>query len=238
MSIVRGKKYIDELEKCSKPRSTGYGTDLLAGNDHYRAYVGPARDYDIISAMTFNLLTSVGLRQNHKLLDVGCGSLRMGRLLIPYLNEGNYFGVEPNEWLVSDGVKNEVGVSQIDIKNPTFSFAANLNSFPKHIGLDYAFAQSIFSHCGVDLILDWLNQISFHLKDTGALFATFLKSEVDFNGSGWIYPGCVRFLPSTMEALAAKAGFSFKVINWSHPRQSWAVFYKENFNTSSNEIIW
>ena len=112
--------------------------------------------------MVFNLLTSAGLRQDHKLLDIGCGSLRVGRLLIPYLNEGNYFGIEPNRWLVADGIKNEIGPSQIKIKKTTFSFATNLNSFSEHIGLDYGFAQSIFSHCGTDLILKWLNQASFH----------------------------------------------------------------------------
>ena len=65
------------------------GLNLKAGDSHYRAYVGPPGDYDRIAAMTFNLLTAVGLRQQHKVLDIGCGSLRVGRLLIPYLNKGN-----------------------------------------------------------------------------------------------------------------------------------------------------
>jgi len=47
--------------------------------------------------MTFNLLTTLGLRQASSLLDVGWRSLRIGRLLIPYLNLGKYFGVEPNK---------------------------------------------------------------------------------------------------------------------------------------------
>src|SRR5437879_7690102 len=76
------------------------GLGLKPGDPHYRAYVGPPEDYDLIAAMTFNLLTTLGLRQHHSLLDVGCGSLRIGRLLIPYLNRGKYFGIEPNEWLV------------------------------------------------------------------------------------------------------------------------------------------
>lgn len=79
--------------------------------------------------MVFNLLTSVGLRQHHRVLDIGCGSLRVGRLLIPYLNQGNYFGVEPNEWLVSDGILNEIGQDQIEIKQPTFSFRSSLEGF-------------------------------------------------------------------------------------------------------------
>ncbi len=75
------------------------GLGLKPGDPQYRAYVGPPEDYDLIAAMTFNLLTTLGLRQHHSLLDIGCGSLRIGRLVIPYLNRGKYFGVEPNEWL-------------------------------------------------------------------------------------------------------------------------------------------
>src|SRR5437870_13686880 len=84
------------------------GIGLTPGDSHYRAYVGPPQDYDLIAAMTFNLLTTAGLRQHHKLIDVGCGSLRAGRLFIPYLNSGNYIGVEPNEWLVTEAIESEM----------------------------------------------------------------------------------------------------------------------------------
>src|SRR5207244_4835822 len=99
------------------------GVGLKPGNSHYRAYVGPPEDYDLIAAMTFNLLTTLGLRQHHSLLDVGCGSLRIGRLLIPYLNRGKYFGVEPNEWLFEQGIKRELGEALLKIKRQTFLFA-------------------------------------------------------------------------------------------------------------------
>jgi hypothetical protein len=79
----------------------------------------------LIAAMTFNLLTTLGLRQHHSLLDVGCGSLRIGRLLIPYLNRGKYFGVEPNEWLVQEGIKRELGDALLEIKRPTFFFSVS-----------------------------------------------------------------------------------------------------------------
>jgi SAM-dependent methyltransferase len=65
-------------------------------------------------------LYALGLRQDHRLLDVGCGSLRAGRLLIAYLEPGHYFGVEPNTWLVDEAVKGQVGKDLVDIKRPTF----------------------------------------------------------------------------------------------------------------------
>ena len=87
------------MESSSDDRED-LGAGLKPGDPHYRAYVGPPEDYDLIAAMTFNLLTTLGLRQHHSLLDVGCGSLRIGRLLIPYLNRKKYFGLEPHQWLV------------------------------------------------------------------------------------------------------------------------------------------
>lgn len=219
--------------QTDKPHTNGTGIGLKPGDEHYRAYVGPPEDYDLISAMVFNLLTCAGLRQHHRVLDIGCGSLRVGRLLMPYLNSGNYFGVEPNQWLVRDGILNEVGQDQIRIKNPTFSFNTSLSEFPDALQIDFAVAQSIFSHCSTTLVSNWLTDVSRHLKDDGALFATFLVADEDYNGEeGWIYPGCVRFRPDTMASLAQEAGLRFEVLDWRHPRQTWAVFSKPGFNNS------
>lgn len=215
-----------------KAKTSGLAIDLNPGDEHYRAYVGPPEDYDLVSAMVFNLLTSIGLRQHHRVLDVGCGSLRVGRLLIPYLNPRNYYGVEPAEWLVEDGIANEIGRDMVRIKRPTFSFHSSMEEFKKSLGIDYAVAQSIFSHCGRDLIGQWLSEVSFHLKDDGALVATFLIDNKDFDGRGWIYPDCVSYRPETMGELASKSGFAFRILDWAHPRQTWAIFSKKNYDKS------
>lgn len=220
---------------AARPYSAGTGLGLKPGDEHYRAYVGPPEDYDLISAMVFNLLTCCGLRQHHRVLDIGCGSLRVGRLLIPYLNPGNYVGVEPNKWLVDDGIINEVGEDLIRKKEPLFSINSSLSEFSASLNLDYAIAQSIFSHCSKNLIRDWLKQASSHLKDSGALFATFLVADEDYSGDeGWIYPGCVRYRPDTLAAMAREANLDFEIIDWKHPRQTWAVFSKEQFDKSSS----
>jgi hypothetical protein len=79
----------------SIPREGARG--LTAGSEaHYSAYVGPPREYDFMGATQFRLLTTLGLRETHRLLDFGCGSLRAGRFLIPYLLPAHYYGVEPN----------------------------------------------------------------------------------------------------------------------------------------------
>ncbi|MGE5625966.1 MAG: hypothetical protein ACM3ZT_10515 [Bacillota bacterium] len=213
-----------------KPRTTGAGEGLKPGDDHYRAYVGPPQDYDLVSAMTFNLLTCAGLRQHHRLLDIGCGSLRSGRLFIPYLVAGNYVGIEPNTWLVQDGILNETGEDLIRLKKPLFSHAMTLEEFREPLQLDYAVAQSIFSHTSLRILEGWLRDCAFHLKESGALFATFLEGDTDYAGDDWVYPGCVSFKPSTLEKLATKYGLRFLRLDWYHPRQRWALFAKPGFD--------
>src|SRR5258707_7928951 len=132
------------------------GVGLKPGDPHYRAFVGPPGDYDLVAAMTFNLLTTLGLRQHHSLLDVGCGSLRVGRLLIPYLNQEKYFGIEPNEWLVQEGIRHEIGETLLQIKRPKFFFSDSPAALSAAgVAFNFAVAQSIFNHCRLDLIKPW-----------------------------------------------------------------------------------
>ena len=209
------------------------GLGLKPGDPQYRAYVGPPEDYDMIAAMAFNLLTTLGLRQHHSLLDVGCGSLRIGRLLIPYLNRGKYFGVEPNEWLVEEGIRRELGETLVQIKRPTFLFSETPDAIAQaKTAFDFALAQSIFSHCGLDLIKGWLSAISRSLAPHGALVATFLIGEEDSAKTGWIYPDCVNYRPGTLERAAKDVNLRFEILNWKHPRQTWALFAAPGFNST------
>jgi SAM-dependent methyltransferase len=209
------------------------GAGLKPGDPQYRAYVGPPEDYDLIAAMAFNLLTTLGLRQHHTVLDIGCGSLRIGRLLIPYLNRGKYFGVEPNEWLVTEGIRRELGETLIKIKRPTFFFSDSPATIARaNIAFDFALAQSIFSHCGLDLINGWLSAISRSLAKDGALVATFLIGEEDCTKTGWIYPDCVNYRPATIEHAANQVDLRFEILDWKHPRQSWALFAPPGFDST------
>jgi SAM-dependent methyltransferase len=209
------------------------GLGLKPGDPQYRAYVGPPEDYDLVAAMAFNLLTTLGLRQHHSLLDVGCGSLRIGRLLIPYLNRGKYFGVEPNEWLVDEGIRRELGETLVQIKRPTFFFSDSPDIISQaKLAFDFALAQSIFSHCGLDLIKRWLSAISRSLAANGALVATFLIGDEDSTQTGWIYPECVNYRPATLERAAKDVNLRFEILDWKHPRQTWALFAAPGYDST------
>jgi SAM-dependent methyltransferase len=219
--------------EMASPDREDLGLGLKPGDPQYRAFVGPPEDYDLVAAMTFNLVTTLGLRQHHSLLDVGCGSLRIGRLLIPYLNRGKYFGVEPNEWLVDEGIRRELGETLVQIKRPTFFFSDSPETITQaKTAFDFALAQSIFSHCGLNLIKGWLSAISRSLAQDGALVATFLIGEEDAAQKGWIYPDCVNYRPATLDRAAKDLNLRFEILDWKHPRQTWALFAAPGFDST------
>lgn len=220
---------LDRTAANDAPESLGL--ELRPGASHYRAYVGPPVDYDLVAAMSLGLLTTLGLRQHHQVLDIGCGSLRVGRLLMPYLNRGGYTGLEPNEWLVHEGIANEIGEDQVRIKQPSFVFAESAAGLiAQGRRYDFMLAQSIFSHTGLDLLDQWLAEAGQLLTPTGALVATFIPGEVDTDRRGWIYPDCVAFDPKTIASLASRHGLDFVPVDWRHPRQTWALLAKPGFD--------
>src|SRR5579875_1380257 len=106
-------------------------TDGRESDDH-RSFVGPADQYDLIGAGQFALLYALGLRAHHRLLDIGCGSLRAGRMLIAYLEPERYVGVEPNRWLIDAALRRELGEGIIALKRPRFD--ANAEFALAHLG--------------------------------------------------------------------------------------------------------
>ena len=100
---------------------------LKPGDDHYMAYVGPPKQYYFIGATQFRLLCTLGLRAYHTLLDFGCGSLRAGRLFINYLDEGKYFRIDPNKWLIDDCIANQLGNDLIQLKKPTVDYSEDFS---------------------------------------------------------------------------------------------------------------
>ena len=201
---------------------------LPPGAEHYAAYVGPPRQYDFMGATQFRLLTTLGLREHHMLLDFGCGSLRAGRLLIPYLLAGHYYGLEPNRWLVEDGIARELGAAVAALKRPTFRYDYDFSANKFGMQFDYILAQSIFSHAGRDVISVALDSFKARLNADGLILATFIQpcqlgGAGEFRGAGWVYPGCVSYNIETVLRLIEDAGLVGREIPWFHPRQTWFV---------------
>src|SRR3989449_5135255 len=64
--------------------------------------------WDEIGQLQIDFLVSQGLMPHHRLLDIGCGSLRGGVKMIRYLDVGHYAGVDLHESLINAGYEIEL----------------------------------------------------------------------------------------------------------------------------------
>jgi SAM-dependent methyltransferase len=195
----------------------------------YRTYVGPADSYDRMAAMQFNLLTYLGLRQDHSLLDIGCGSLRAGRLFIPYLNPGRYFGIEPEEWLLREAIKKEVGQAMIDLKRPTFSSNAEFQLTTFGQSFDFIIAQSIFSHIGERHIGQAAAEAKRVLKPEGLFVASFFEDPTrNYTGDKWATKA--TYTMARMKEMIEKASLHCERFVWPHTGfQTWILITQPEY---------
>lgn len=202
------------------------GKNLPVGSKNYRAYVGLPQNYDVSAALQFNLLTQMNLRENHSILDIGCGGLRVGRLLIPYLRPRKYFGLEPEEWLIDEAIENELGQDIIEIKKPTFDHNKDFNLGVFGEKFDYLIAQSIFSHASEDAIRKCAIEAEKVMKPDSIFVATFYEGTENYTGKKWAYPERVYYTFEKMKEIFEDANLICKRLDWIHPYQKWILILK------------
>jgi hypothetical protein len=205
------------------------GAGVAPGSRHYRAFIGATQTYDIFAHMQFSLMTLLGLRQEHTLLDIGCGSLRAGKLFLVYLLPERYFGIEPEQWLVEQGIDKEIGHELAARKRPKFQYSDEFPCSSFGVQFDFILAQSIFSHASQAQIQKCLAEARASMKDTSMFAASFVEGPEDYAGDKWVYPGTIRYRSETIERLANQAGLHCRRLDWFHiGGQAWFVFFVPN----------
>lgn len=193
----------------------------------HRAHVGQPQRFDVAGASQFALLFLLGLRGHHRLLDFGCGSLRLGRLAIPYLDSGNYFGLEPDLSLVEAGFAEELGHDARVLKRPSFRQDDNFSAEVFGCKFDFIIAQSVFSHAGSGPLRTALASFRRSLEPGGLILANWLlgpeEPSLPLDTTSWVYPRCVPFMPDRIVAHADEAGLAIAACPWVHPGLNWFV---------------
>ncbi len=201
---------------------------------NYRSFVGPEDRYDIMGALQFTLMTYfLGMRESNTLLDIGCGSLRAGRLFIPYLNPGNYFGIDPNLALVNKGLEYELGEEIRGVKQPSFMYRADFSFRHFDTKFDFLLAQSVFSHASEDQIRLCFRNAKEVMHKESVFAATFFKGKKDYKGDSWVYPDIVPYTFKTISNIAREeAGLMTISIHFYHPSQQWVLM------SNPDNILW
>lgn len=183
--------------------------------------------WDQMGNLQYNFLLSKGLKKEHKFLDIGCGSLRLGVKLIPYLNAGNYYGIEKDESLLKLGIKNEIDIKVLSTKNPSFLINNKFELEKFNAKFDFIIAQSIFTHITMDEIQICLMNVKKVLKQGGIFFATFFEADtneklINQQGKKVFYQKRDFF-----KYLANTVNLKFEYLgDWNHPRGQKIMSFK------------
>jgi SAM-dependent methyltransferase len=157
-----------------------------------------------------------GLKPDSKLLDVGCGSLRLGVKVIPFLEKGNYYGIDCDKEMVTAGLNNELSQDVRQQKNPLFAINKNfdLSSFGQ-IKFDMAMAQSVWTHItppGIELCM---KNVVESLKPGGVFLASYNLAENNMPAFGKPYPVMTKYPVDFFDTLACKYNLDMVNIgNW------------------------
>jgi len=152
---------------------------------------------------------------------VACGSLRGGVRFIPYLEPGNYLGIDMQSRLIDAGVRKELGEKLSALKQPEFvvSDRFEFDRFSKRP--DFAIAQSLFSHLTAGDISLCLRNLRAVAKPGTRFYASFFETERPLKNAEKSDPhGKFLYSRDQMSQFGAECGWSSRYIgDWNHPRE-------------------
>lgn len=174
------------------------------------------------------LLKGLGMKPEHRLLDFACGSLRVGRWFIPYLDRDRYFGIDKNLWLVEMARLEEIPAEVWEEKRPRFSDEAGFNAavFEPEM-FDFVLAHAVMMHSCHRQIRALLQSLSKVLKRGGLLLGDTATGGPDYEGDGAPrYPSTVYHSVGRFQ----QTGFEFDLIGdlpWCGNGRPWFTLRRE-----------
>ena len=218
MTIFTMTRKVKDLWRGAAPanHTVDAGRVVVDGKGH-REYVGGA--WDRVGALQLRFMIDRGLRPDHVLLDIACGSLRAGVHFIPYLEPGNYLGIDIKRELIDAGIKEELGEELYGLKKPEFVVSDAFEFFRFSKQPDFAIAQSLFTHLIERDILLCLSNLRAVAKSDSKFYATFNRCKARKKNPDQSHPHKVfRYTPELMRSFGERTAWSSRYIGeWDHP---------------------
>lgn len=146
------------------------------GPANRHALVGPEDLWEPKRRFQFEFLTSHGLRPQHRLLDIGCGTLRGGLPLIEYLQPGHYTGIEARAAVLEEGRK-ELTEAGLTHKQPVLVCASDPAQIELDAPFDFVWAFSVLIHLSDELVDGYLRLVARSLTESGKFYANVMLGE-------------------------------------------------------------
>jgi len=130
-----------------------------------------------IGQMQFDYLIGHGLKPGDRMLEIGCGNLRAGRLFIEHLDAGNYYGVDisPDILLAAADTIADFG---LQAKLPHLVLVRDMGlAFLPDGGFTVVHAHSVFSHSPIEVIGECLESVARIMAPDGFFDFTFDRTD-------------------------------------------------------------
>ena len=192
----------------------------------HRDYVGGL--WEEIGTLQFEFLRSRGLKPESYLIDIACGSLRLGVKAIPFLLPEHYLGIEKEPGLIAAGLALELGNDTRAARRPRIVISDSFEFSKFGQQADFAIAQSLFTHLPPHLINRCFENLHPWLAEKGAFFATYFEVERPRKNPDKPHDhGYFAYTKAEMVEFGVANGFSPNYIgDWHHPRGQVIVEYR------------
>jgi SAM-dependent methyltransferase len=132
--------------------------------------VGPAGFWVMKRRFQFKFLLSRGLQPEHRVLDMGCGTLRGGIPLIDYLDVGNYVGVEARANVLEEG-RRELAEARLEHKRPLLIVEVDPAQVRLDVPVAYIWAFSVLIHMPDEVLDACLGMAARVMTEDGQFYA-------------------------------------------------------------------
>ncbi|MFE9032070.1 class I SAM-dependent methyltransferase [Streptomyces iakyrus] len=130
-----------------------------------------------IGRMQFDYLVGHGLRPHHRMLEIGCGNLRAGRLFIGHLDTGHYYGIDISPHILL-AAQDTLVAEELQPKLPYLALSRDLTfAFLPDAHFDVVHAHSVFSHSPLHVIEECFANVGRILAPGGFFDFTFDRTE-------------------------------------------------------------
>ena len=184
---------------------------------------GPEDRFENLGRKSLAAMINYGLMPDHKVLDVGAGSLRVGWWLFHYIEPSNYYAIEPVRSRIDPAVK-MLGVDIHTYYNEDFEFP--------DVKFDFVIARSIWTHASKVMIAKMLSEFAENSSADAKFLASVLlarSEQEDYKFDHWVgkvekddRPAMIRHSQTWLEAECKKNGLTMAVKEDLHG-QTWIL---------------
>jgi SAM-dependent methyltransferase len=134
---------------------------------------GPPTDFERVGRLSFEVLFREGLQPSSKVLDVGCGALRLGYWLMRFQNPRCYFGIEVQQDMLKLGLEQLVEPEVVSRAEPSFSHNDDFDFSVFGEQFEFVYARSIWTHASKSQIRSMLASFAASSAPGGVFLTSY-----------------------------------------------------------------